>query len=251
MSFKRKLRKLRWKILGNPKWTDKTGPTFWFQKILGGKPAQIVQIGSNDGRSNDPLFILFPKNKQWRGLFVEPVSYIFEELINNYPNEPRFNFENAAINEGESLDFYRVDPLAAEKITDLPSYYNQVSSFDKSHIVKTLGKRIKPFIRLEKINGMTFSDLLEKHKISDFDILHIDVEGYDWKVLSQLDLTKNQPTFILFEAVHLSKNELKEAFNFLEKKYELFKHKGDILAVSRTVDEVNLKKIRRKMTRIK
>ena len=87
-SLKRKLRKLRWKLLGNPKLTSKHYPTYWFQKVLGDKKVQIVQIGSNDGRAGDPLYHLLHKKTTWRGLFVESVSYIFERLnCQNRANE--------------------------------------------------------------------------------------------------------------------------------------------------------------------
>ncbi len=247
MSLKRKLRKLRWKLLGNPKLTSKRYPTYWFQKVLGDKKAQIVQIGSNDGRAGDPLYHLLHKKTTWCGLFVEPVSYIFERLKTNYPDDARFRFENSAINKGESLEFHWVDPVAKEHLTDLPFYFDQLGSFDKSHIVKALDGILEPYIISERVNGITLNGLLEKHQISDFDILHIDVEGYDWEVLSQLNQEKYQPSFILYEGVHLSKVDLKKSSDFLEHNYLLFKHEGDILGVNKKINSKFLKGIKRNL----
>jgi len=234
MNLKRKLRKLRWKILGNPKLTSKKYPTYWFQKVLGNKKVQIVQIGSNDGRAGDPLYHLLHKNTAWHGLFVEPVSYIFKKLKKNYPDTARFRFENSAINNGEALEFHWVDPIAKEHLIDLPFYFDQLGSFDKSHIIKTLDGKLEPYIISEKVNGITLCGLLEKHQISIFDILHIDVEGYDWEVLQQLNQEKYQPTFILYEGVHLSKSDLRKSYDFLNDAYHLFKHEGDILGVHKS-----------------
>lgn len=244
MSLKRKLRKLRWKVLGNPKLTSRKYPTYWFQKVLGNKAVQVVQIGSNDGRAGDPLYHLLHKKTNWNGLFVEPVSYIFEKLKKNYPDTSRFRFENAAINQGEPLDFYWVDPIAKEHLTDLPFYYDQLGSFDKNHIIRALDGKLEPYIISEKVNGITLNGLLTKYEINDFDILHIDVEGYDWEVLSQLNQEKYQPTFILYEGVHLSKKNLEKSYDFLKKSYLLFKHEGDILGVHKKVEEKHLRGIK-------
>ncbi|MFK8006490.1 MAG: FkbM family methyltransferase [Saprospiraceae bacterium] len=237
MSLKQKVRRLRWRLFGNPKLKDKRYPAYWFQKILGDKEVQIVQIGSNDGRSGDPIYHLLQKRTNWHGLFVEPISYIFENLKKNYPDSTRFRFENSAINKGESLEFHWVDPIAKKHLPDLPFYYDQLGSFNKDHIVKALDGILAPYIISEKVNGITLDTLLKKHQIADFDILHIDVEGYDWEVLSQLNQEKNQPTFILYEAVHLSKSDLKQSADFLENNYCLFRFEGDILAANKKVGD--------------
>src|SRR4051812_3099016 len=40
----------------------------------------FVQIGSNDGKRNDPIHDLAIGNESWNGLFVEPVPQLFEKL---------------------------------------------------------------------------------------------------------------------------------------------------------------------------
>ena len=42
-----------------------------------------MQIGSNDGRSGDPLY-LFIRRDAWRGVLIEPVDYVFRQLKKNY-----------------------------------------------------------------------------------------------------------------------------------------------------------------------
>lgn len=247
MSLKHKFRRLRWRLFGNPKLKDKRYPAYWFQKILGDKKVQVVQIGSNDGRSGDPIYHLLQKKTTWQAIFVEPVTYIFENLKKNYPDSSRFRFENSAINKGEPLEFHWVDPIAKEHLTDLPFYYDQLGSFNKDHIINALDGKLAPYIKSEKINGITLDELLKKHQISDFDIFHIDVEGYDWEVLSQLNQEKNQPTFILYEAIHLSKLDLKKSADFLEEGYNLFLFEGDILAVSKKIKPKYLKGMQRSL----
>ena len=82
------------------------------------------------------------------------------------------------------------------------------------------------------LQGSTLPALLDEYAIDKIDILHIDTEGYDWNILSQLDLNKYQPSFILFESNHLSEIDIKAVKKFLAQRYILFDAGIDILAVN-------------------
>ena len=75
--------------------------------------------------------------------------------------------------------------------------------------------------------------LFARNQISEISVLHIDTEGYDWKILSQLDIEKHEPKFILYEHNHLSEEEKSDSIDFLKEKYTLFQLGIDILAVNR------------------
>ncbi len=47
------------------------------------KDVTFVQIGAHDGRTGNRLFHWISKSG-WKGLFVEPVPYLFEELQKNF-----------------------------------------------------------------------------------------------------------------------------------------------------------------------
>ena len=123
------------KILQKPFVKDKRYPAFWMDQLLGNEAAFLVQIGSNDGKTGDPLFPLLQKNKNWRALFVEPIPETFKKLKSNYPDTKRFRFENVAINEGQKMTFYSVDPAAKKSLPDLPYWFDQLGSFSKEHIL--------------------------------------------------------------------------------------------------------------------
>ncbi|MBL4708661.1 MAG: FkbM family methyltransferase [Flavobacteriales bacterium] len=231
------LARLKRQLLKKPFLKDAQYPPYWFQMVLGAKEASIVQIGSNDGKTGDPLHQLLQMNKNWKALFVEPVPYLYQRLQSNYKDSNRFRFENVAINNGDQLTFYWVNPNAKESLKDLPFWYDQLGSFDQDHIVKQLGDRIKPFILSEVLEGIQLDSLFKRNKIEQLDVLHIDTEGYDWKILSQLNLNKFEPSFILYEMNHLSKQEMNASYQFLKDKYDLFHIGIDILAVSTKVEE--------------
>ncbi len=44
---------------------------------------------------------------------------------------------------------------------------------------------------------------MNKHNVQEIDILHIDTEGFDYNVLSQIDFIKHKPYIILYENKHL------------------------------------------------
>ncbi|MEM1327110.1 MAG: FkbM family methyltransferase [Bacteroidota bacterium] len=223
----------RWKhkLFQKPFIKDKRFPAYWIQQTFKNEAVFLVQIGSNDGKTGDPFYELMQRNPEWKALLVEPIPYFFKKLQVNYPDRSRFTLENVAINEGERLPFYWVDPKAKAALPDLAYWAEQLGSFDKNHIIRELGIEIEPFIVSQELEGLSLPTLLERNNISQIDILHIDAEGYDWTILSQLDLAIFQPKFILFEYHHLSKNDLQFAAQFLESHYQIFDVGIDLLAV--------------------
>jgi len=215
------------------KGTWRTNPAYWLEKLVVAPAIQVVQVGSNDGRTGDPLHPLLKKRRDWKGLFVEPVPYLFERLKAGYGRSDRFQFENSAITEGKSVKFFWVDEAAKREVPDLPEWYDQLGGFDRNHITQLLPV-LEPFIRQAEISGMTLPELFRKHHITEIGILHIDTEGYDFKVLAQLDLKTTAPEIILFEHKHLSVEERMAAVALLDPHYRVFQLGGDMLAVNRT-----------------
>ncbi len=236
-SIRVQLARLKRKWFKKPFLKDKQYPAYWMNEVLKNESAFLVQIGSNDGKTGDPFFPLLEQNPSWKALFVEPVSYSFEQLKSNYGNNTsRFIFEQVAINEGKNMPFYWVDESAKEKLKDLPYWFNQLGSFDKEHILKHFDGALEPFIRSTELEGISLKTLLNRNDVQHISVLHIDTEGYDWNILSQLDLEQFQPKFIMYEFHHLSEDDKEASFKFLEKDYQLFRMDIDVLAVHQSVD---------------
>jgi len=215
--------------------SKKKTPTYYLNKYLKNTKFTILQIGSNDGSSNDPLFELIVKNYSWKVIFVEPVPYLFDKLIENYTIESRFIFENLAINDGKKTSFYYVDKIAKNELRNLPFWYDQLGSFNREHIVNQLNGILEPYIVEISVPCMNLNQLLEKHKIVNLDLFHIDTEGYDYKILSQLNFTKFKPKFILFEHKHLNDLEKSASIYFLKDFYYIFNFEGDSLCVLKNI----------------
>lgn len=208
---------------------------YWIHRYLKNDAAMLVQIGSNDGQSGDPIFEALHQHKQWKALLVEPVPYLFERLKANYASDSRFTFENVAINDGQMQSFYAIKAEAKNHIPELPPWFDQLGSFYKENILKHFKGRLEPFIEEIKLQGLSLNDLFLKHSLKSVDLLHIDTEGYDWNILKQLKLDAYTPTLIIYEQKHLSKEEKNQSIQFLHSDYFIFDFGTDFLAIKQTI----------------
>jgi FkbM family methyltransferase len=202
--------------------------------LLGQKKIQVVQIGSNDGVTGDPIHELLKQYKDWRALFVEPVPFLFERLKKNYPDGSRFDFENSIINDGSEVSFFWCSESAKKELDNLPIWWDQLGSFSRDHILSQL-PIIEPYIVERRVRGITIMELLDKYSISNVDLLHIDAEGADFTILSQLDLNLFTPTIILFEHKHLTYLSKRKIISLLESRYKLYNLGDDVLAITKRV----------------
>ncbi len=218
---------------------------YWLEKYLSeGKPT-IIQIGANDGKTDDPLYQYVQKNENWQLLFVEPVGYLFDRLKKNYGSQERFEFENVGINsDGSPQPFYTIKKSEIYKENGLSEKFNQIGSFDKAHVVnlggQLLGKdRVHAFIEEVQVSCLTLKQLLIRNNIKELDALLIDAEGYDWEILKQLDLKLYQPRIIFFEFTNLNEAEKLEAKVFLSPIYFLFRLGINLLCFSKETTDLS------------
>ena len=198
------------------------------------KSVFFIQIGVHDGVSNDNIHDLIIKKNNWTGIFVEPIKYLFEKLKNNYGGSSKFVFENIAIAQKNCVQkFYHIKRNVRNSFRPpLPFWYDELGSFRKSHIIKHFGPKVGPVIVEKNIDCITFDELCRRNKVCRIDFLNIDVEGYDYRILSQLDFSKYSPLAILIEYKHLSKIEkAKLAYLLKINDYTIIKYPEDLLAL--------------------
>jgi FkbM family methyltransferase len=190
--------------------------------VAGRDPVSVVVIGANDGVSADPVFPLVKANPDWRGTFVEPVPYLFEKLKTNYGHSERYCFVNAAVSdETKTLPFYYVSPEARRENPSFPAWVEQLGTFDKQIIAGLLEQRLVPYMVESEVRGISLSQLFQESHNEVVDVLVIDAEGADWRILRQLDLERYSPTVILFENCFLSKEDREAAKRFLSDRYSI------------------------------
>ena len=197
--------------------TRKTVDEKWCQLLtrLGVATSDVffVEVGANDGVSFDPLHTYIIRHR-WRGLLVEPLPDLFRQLKETYKQCTGLIFENMAIAEKPGCrDMYRI---ATDVLTNgtLPAWTKGIASFfnDRNalggyRIPASTFEQIRSHITVEKVMCDTLDNLLRKHAITKIDVLQIDVEGYDYHVLRQVDFSRFRPSIIRIEWLNLPDDE--------------------------------------------
>ena len=187
----------------------------------------IVQIGAHKGNtSNDPIhqFIVkhcsADKNPDANDIFIlliEPAKHIFRQLSENHKNLNGVFLENIAIAETSGLKnlfMLRNNINLAE--FGMPEWLDQLSSLLPERIGKLWDayegnpiyqKFLHENMVVEKVQCVTFHELLTKYNLKEIDLLQIDAEGYDYHILRSINFNKIRPKFINYERVLLQKNE--------------------------------------------
>lgn len=194
----------------------------------------FVQIGSNDGKTGDPLFRFASKEAHWRGILVEPVGYVYRRLLENYQQNQNHHYVQAIISDDPAnVKFYFLGQEAWQNLDDLPSYADQLGGFSPAHITRSLGEKVRPYVTSEEIQALSVPELLKRHPLPKVDLIHIDVEGHDWKVLQGFDLQELQPKIILVEHAHVSYWECRKMLLALFKAdYRVYQANRDLIALA-------------------
>lgn len=181
-----------------------------------GRTINCLQIGANDGQTNDPLYKYFSA-ESWRGLLVEPLPDVFEQLSATYLGRGNLILENVGIAPEEgTLPFYRVGISRAPWATGLSSFQRDtiVKHFENGYIQRQaqmdgikVPENVDDVIEEVLIRTKTISGIADEHGISNFDVVCIDTEGFDYEILKLIDFSRFKPSLIMFERKHLSADE--------------------------------------------
>lgn len=153
----------------------------------------FVQVGANDGRTDDPIHQLVARY-HWRGVLLEPQPEIFKKLVENYRSEPQLVLENVAL-------AHRDDTLSLWTVANSDGL---LASFDRSAIAARY--RDPSQIIEVPVQATSFRSLVKRHAISRIDLLVIDTEGFDFEVIKMaLAEALLLPRLIRYEHLLLSR----------------------------------------------
>jgi FkbM family methyltransferase len=185
----------------------------------------FVQIGANDGIHADPIHNFIKKYK-WKGILIEPQKIYFDKLIENYKDMPQLIFENIAIGlKNEKLELFKV----AE--TEQENWHNLVASLDNSRGDLAWLKNEK-HIETETVQVITLPELVQKYSIKKIDLLQIDIEGLEHKILNSDGFFDVKAKIIHYEHKHLTYAEQYDCVSLLQKyNYKVYMEKFDSTAI--------------------
>ena len=181
--------------------------------FLTNKIKQVIQIGANDGERFDELNS-FIKKYEPHSIFIEPIKANFEDLKKNYQSNDKFIFENVAISvNNEIKKLYKVKE---NKLNLYDEHVVGITSFDYTHLIKHGVK--KSHIETEDVSSISIHELIKKYDIKSLDLLMIDTEGYDSKIVQDFLKNSELRPAIIFEYIHSNNIILGNVLELLKKK---------------------------------
>jgi FkbM family methyltransferase len=195
-----------------------------YHRLSNTKDFRFIQIGANDGKRSDPIW-KFVNSKVMRGISIEPLPHYFSKLKDNYSGLENIKLVNKALHPSKKEEvLYCIDESAIGK-NGIPEWARGIATFNKS-LMEKHGKKIPNFsehLVEEKVDCISWDELVELYGIEKLDLLVIDTEGFDYEVIKMVDFSKIKPAIIRFEHSHLSNDDLKACYNLLVNSgYKLF-----------------------------
>jgi FkbM family methyltransferase len=207
-----------------------------FQTLGNAQEVRFIQVGAHDGTHNDPIS-LFRNKPNWHGLLLEPNPRVYARLVKTLASSPQCQALNFALSEaGGTLPFYRVrNPETCRG----GHFADQVSSFDRAHVEKMViwfgysKAEAGDWIEEVQVNTITFAELLDRMPNQSLELLFIDAEGADFRLLKTFPFERLRPRMLVFEFAHLSPDEMGQILPFLSTNGYAFSTVGeDVVAVA-------------------
>lgn len=205
---------------------------------LSGEAPFFLVIGAMDGVSFDE-FNPFIKTYNWSGVFVEPIPEQFKRLKENLLAlgcSPNSKYENSAIAEHDgTVKMLTINQQAIDTGKVNSCFGGMSSIYPPRNGLGSEGdaKTVELYGEMIEVNCITLNTLITRHNIKSLDIICIDAEGWDYKILRQLDFTTWRPKLVRCEYINLNEEEKKGLLEILEKNDYVYHISGmDIDAVA-------------------
>lgn len=149
------------------------------------KDGFFVEVGCIDGRrfSNTLTF----EERGWKGMCVEAHAGYIESLKKNRPN---------------SIICHCAAGEADEEVVFYANARGSLSTLDKrkeAHWQQNYAPYFSGFEE-QQVKKVRLSTLLDANRVTDIDILSLDIEGYEVEALKGLDLIRHRPKVMVIES---------------------------------------------------
>ena len=211
-----------------------------------GEKLFTLNIGSMDGVMFDEL-CGYSRVYGFKGLYVEPISYLFERLKKNIGNDNLF--ENSAISDynGE-IEMIMIDQEAIDKNIVDQCFYGMSAVYPPKNCLGREGDKqtVEKYGVKIKVPCITLETLLKKHSIQCVDVIKMDTEGHDYIIFRQIDFARYKPKVVRLEWINLTESEQKFVIDTFEKNHYVYNMSSqDIMAIPQSLaDEIELANLR-------
>lgn len=223
---------------------------FWVQTVLHAlardeRDLFFLEAGAMDGKRYDPIY-MFVRHYRWRGIVLEPLRDLFDELTANYAGLPQVTLVNAALTDTDGeRSMLRIPrqavqegavPLWAEGLGTLHPERNALGGVGLDAEQQAA---FRAQMRSEKVEGVTLRSLAERYGIPHISLLQVDAEGCELDILRQVDRAGYKPRVIHLEYWALPPHERREIFGMLgERGYRMRMGESDVMAVDEKLHAV-------------
>lgn len=162
----------------------------------------FLQIGVNDGQYADPLNLAVHRG-HLVGALVEPQPVFYRAMQQTYRGIAGMDFINKAISDqAGTLPFYAFDPSDP----GVPAWAHGSASLDRAKLMRFADRIPNVDRRIIEIpvHLVTVDQLLAETRYPNPDILVVDAEGHDARILRQFDFSRFRPMLILYEEESMS-----------------------------------------------
>lgn len=205
------------------------------------------RFGAVDEENDNPFFTMLAGQRRWRRvLLLEANPGIARELRRRFRNSVRpfwkvpaehIHVSNTAVcphaQSAKRIPFYSVTARTASGDARLPSWADQFSSFNRTHVSKlivalaqhmtrTYGAAnnwtvdaLEASVRRYSVHCRTVADVLTDLRFPPPAVLSIDTEGADCSIVADLDLCRVQPKLLQFEHDSCARSDRSKAINHL------------------------------------
>lgn len=167
------------------------------------KKGFYIDVGANYPTTDSVTKLFYIKG--WHGINIEPIESLYKELCKERPRDI-----NLKIGISDKCGF-----ATFKEYSDLPGH----STFDLHSNKNDEKLRYKSY----KIKVDTLNQVFIDNKIKHVNFLKIDVEGYEYNVVSGNNWKINRPEIVCIEANHINKDWRSK---LLDNDYKLFINDG-------------------------
>ena len=177
----------------------------------------FLQVGAHNGVTSDPFHRFVVEGWWWSVALVEPQAKSCDVLREIYRNRAHLKvFQTAVGTEDGTLSLFRI----RDDVAGIPYWASQLASTRREVVASHTDQieSLEQWIIEEKVECRTLRSIYQEARFPRLDLLAVDVEGFDFEVVKQIDALPLLPKMIYFEHRHLSEEDYLAALAFLKER---------------------------------
>lgn len=177
------------------------------EKYVNKNNGVFLEIGANDGFKQSNTYY-FEKIRNWKGILIEPIPELYERCKRKRKRSEVFNcLCSSPEDTGKTKTIQYADLMS-----QVQGAFDDKSK-ETEHINRGLQiQKIEQSYTID-LPCFTLSEVIERSRFKEIDLMTIDVEGFELEVLKGLDLNRHKPEFILVETWEHEKEAVTDYLN--------------------------------------